>query len=379
MKGVDYDPVRNCGYNGWQHWPDAAGDAALMAANGFNTIRTFGIRSVEPLWDEEVNPALDADGDLDPITCTTAANCPDPAHNVCSWDGPAASNICRTGYITNAQLSEFSSRGIRVMPTVSIAGGGPGGEWNVNWEDMCGDGTADNPAPGGGYDTTFATHITRIGNHPATIAFGVGNEIRYNFFYTADPGGAWTNCWDIDDVVTHANHAVNATKSLTSKPVYVSWGNTWDLTTKMPNLTAADMISYQIYNELSLDGIFNLHPANSNKPFFMSEFGADSFDATISAENQSAQAYGNTELFRQILDNATGTAAHKIVGGTIFSWTDGLYKAAGDACVQDSGGIAPGGGPHPDKTFNEEFWGIVEVDRTPKASLGALGTLFAGY
>jgi hypothetical protein len=368
MKGVNWDPVNSCGYNGWQDWGHSATDATTMKANNFNTIRTFGIRSTMPLFSGG-----------NPITCSTAATCPDPAHNVCSWDGPANSNICRKGYITNADLDQFHSRGIRVMPTVAIAGGGPDGEWNVNWADKCGDGTADNPSPGGGFNSTFATHITRIGNHPAVIALGAGNEIRYNSWYTTDPGGAWSNCWTITDVVSHANHVVGAIKALSTKPVYVSWGNTWDITTKMPLITQADIISYQIYNELTLDGIFSLHPANSTKPFFVSEFGCDSFNANIGGQDEAAQAYGNVELFRQILDNAKGTAPHRAIGGTIFSYTDGLYKAAGDACVLNNGGVAPGGGPHPDKTFNEENWGILKVDRTPKQSLVALKNLFAGY
>jgi hypothetical protein len=365
MKGVNYNPIERCEWNEWQNWGASANDAALMAQGKFNTIRTFAILSDKVLFS--------AGGAA--LTCKTAADCPDPAHNVCTPDAEQPSrNVCRTGFLSDAHLSEFLRRGIRVIPTVHVAGGGPAGAWNVSWVDQCGDGSADNPGPAGGdFPTNYKTHLNRILNHDAVIAASVGNEIAYNFFYTKDPGGAWTNCWTLDDTVSHANYVVGRVKAVNSKkPVVVSWGNTAGIDTKVPQLKA-DIISYQIYNKLSLDNVFTLHPRYSSKPFFISEAGADAYNADIGKVDTAAQAYGNVALFKQVLDNATtgagGTAAHKVIGMTIFEFMDEYWKASGDSCVQDAGGVAPGGGPYPDITFNEEYWGIVENAPDPKTGM----------
>ena len=104
----------------------------------------------------------------------------------------------------------------------------------------------------------------------------------------------------------------------------------------------------------------------SDLPLYFSEAGADSFmaaekDSYNVGVNEDAQADATTVILDQIF------ARKDLINGvTLFSFTDGWWKA-GNPNQQDPGGWAPfsTGVPY-DGAPNEEYWGIVDIDRKKK-------------
>ena len=77
--------------------------------------------------------------------------------------------------------------------------------------------------------------------------------------------------------------------------------------------------------------------------------------------NEDAQAVALDTIINQILARQSENQ-----GLLLFSFTDGWWKA-GNPDKQDIGGWAPksSGVPY-DGAPNEEYWGIVDIDRKPK-------------
>ena len=132
-----------------------------------------------------------------------------------------------------------------------------------------------------------------------------------------------------------------------------------------------DVWGLNVYRGLSFGSLFTEWAAVSDKPMFVSEYGADAWDSRVNRVDVASQAEAVEALTREIM------ASDVALGGTLFEWSDEWWKdEGGDPWVQDSGGIAPGGGPHPDATFNEEWWGVVDIDRNTRPAYTRLQRLY---
>jgi len=88
-----------------------------------------------------------------------------------------------------------------------------------------------------------------------------------------------------------------------------------------------DIIACIIYRGKTFGNLFNSLKATFNRPIFLSEFGADSYDAYKDKEDQNMQALFLECQWQQIYQNLAGKeGAGNCIGGTVFEWSDEWWK-----------------------------------------------------
>jgi hypothetical protein len=137
-----------------------------------------------------------------------------------------------------------------------------------------------------------------------------------------------------------------------------------------------DIWGLNVYRWDNPAAIFNEWKSASTKPMYLSEAGADSYMTQTASgydegENETAQA----DATRNILDDVF--AADEVCSGvTLFEFSDEWWKA-GDPNTHDKGGWAPNSSGVPyDGSPNEEYWGIVDVDRNKKEAFEVVKEIY---
>jgi hypothetical protein len=134
-----------------------------------------------------------------------------------------------------------------------------------------------------------------------------------------------------------------------------------------------DLVACIIYRGRTFGNLFKSLKMTFDKPIFISELGADAYDAYLKKEDQDMQAFFLESQWRQIYENLSGNekGAGNCLGGAIFEWSDEWWKH--DEHNPDSWGVhdtesnwsnssyyfdikAEG-----NKNMNEEWFGIVAL------------------
>lgn len=210
---------------------------------------------------------------------------------------------------------------------------------------------------GGAAPSQAKQAVEQLKDHPAILMWEVGNEWNYNGLYVQMP---------FEEARDRVAEVVNLVKQAdTSRPVVSVYGEIPSAET-INMLHEVDMWAINVYRGIDFRNLFDQFAAVSDKPMYLGEYGADAWNALIDANDNASQAEATRVLTQQIIDNAAVTGG-VCSGGAIFEFADEWWKdGSGSPAVHDVGGVAPGGGPHPDLTFNEEWWGILDVDRNPR-------------
>lgn len=204
---------------------------------------------------------------------------------------------------------------------------------------------------------SFENYIKKYKNHNAILFWELGNEYNYH--------SEWFE-GDINNWYEELNEAAYKIKQVdSSRPVTTAHGEIPEkiLIEKLNNI---DAWGINVYRWDDPSDLLQDWVKISKKPLYLSEAGSDSY-MTIEnygyskGENQLAQAEANSKILDAVFNNSD-----KVSGVLIFQFVDGLWKA-GNPYKQDIGGWAPNsiGVPY-DGAPNEEFWGIVDIERNKK-------------
>ncbi len=217
---------------------------------------------------------------------------------------------------------------------------------------------------------SYLDYVEKYKNHDAILMWELGNEYNYHPEWFKGDIKNWYVAMD--------NAAISIKKIDGGHKVATAHGELPDSLAlqKCPNIDVWGMNVYRWDNPKS---IFKQWEKISDKPMYLSEAGGDGY-MTITKNgyekgvNEKAQANANAKILDQVFKNqdiCTGVA--------LFSFTDGWWKA-GENSVQNIGGMAPNSSGVPyDGTPNEEFWGIVDIDRNKKETYNIVKNKYTKY
>ena len=217
---------------------------------------------------------------------------------------------------------------------------------------------------------TFINYIRKYKDHDAILMWELGNEYNYNPQWFGGDINNWYKSMEfvaqiiqLEDpsrLVSSAHGDLPSVDALNIAPSIQIWG-------------------MNVYRWDQPQSIFEEWEAISDKPMYFAELGADSYMTKSTenykkGENQLAQADANRIILEKVLSNND-----KNIGSFIFQFTDGLWKA-GNPKKQDTGGSAPNSDGTPyDGTANEEYWGIVDINRNKKITFDVVKDAYTSF
>lgn len=217
---------------------------------------------------------------------------------------------------------------------------------------------------------SYIDYVNKFKDHDAILLWELGNEYNYHPEWF---GG------DIENWYKALNEASKKIHLHDNKhPVSTAHGD-------FPNeqarklVTDIDLWGVNVYRWDQPLSILEEWAEVSSKPIYFAELGSDSYmtvtrDIYKEGVSELAQADANSIMLTDVLDNIELSA-----GIIVFQFVDGLWKA-GNPKEQDIGGWAPNSSGVPyDGTANEEFFGLVDINRNKKMSYKSIQDIFTKF
>lgn len=214
---------------------------------------------------------------------------------------------------------------------------------------------------------SFIDYIKQFSNHNAILFWEFGNEYNYHPDWFDGDIKNWYQALN--------NAAIKAKMADPNHPITTAHGDLPD-SLALVMTPEIDIWGMNVYRWDDPTDIFSQWAEVSDKPMYLAEAGSDSY-MTITklgyeeGENERAQADANRNILNAVFK-------HKEIcsGVTLFAFNDEWWKA-GNNDVQDPGGWAPNSSGVPyDGSPNEEYWGIVDMDRNEKETFSIVKKIY---
>lgn len=205
----------------------------------------------------------------------------------------------------------------------------------------------------------FWNYVTTFKDHPAVLAWGIGNE--NNLKYAGDPNegdpSEWFALANILACDAYAAEGESYHPTMVINGDMTFFGDAYlgngCRGSDDASMNFVDMWGHNAYPGEDYHCYFDYFDRLSAKPLIITEYGVDAYNAESQAEDQSMQAEYDVRQWRQLK-----TAC---VGGTIMEYSDEWWKA-GDPNSHDTDGHYSRS--QPDGVVNEEWWGLFAVARS---------------
>jgi len=199
-------------------------------------------------------------------------------------------------------------------------------------------------------EQAFRAYVARFKDHPAVLAWGIGNENNLSY------DGDLADWYALANRLAAAAHDV---EGATYHPTMIINGGMLDFAdvavgSDDVSLADVDLWGHNAYFGFQNHCYFDYYEALTAKPLILTEFGVDAYDMNS----------GDVDLVSHEtwLINQWRQARVRTVGGTVMAYSDEWWKA-GDPSTHDDGGYISD--QQPDGYSNEEWWGLVSVQSVP--------------